>query len=71
MDVNGNVPATKPLLPAAKPERHALQTLAIAASGALLSSVALAQDKEIELETLRVEEEVLPDTNPYTEPGAP
>ena len=46
-------------------------TLAIAVSGALLSSVALAQDKDIKLETLKVEDEVPPDTNPYAEPGAP
>ena len=71
MDYNENVPATKSPLAVSKPGCRTLQTLAVAASGALLSSVALAQDKDIELETLRVEEEIPPDTNPYAEPGAP
>ena len=55
----------------ANPERFPRSTLAIAVSGALLSGVAVAQSNDIELETLRVEEEVTPDTNPYAEPGAP
>ena len=48
-----------------------LRTLAAFASGALVSGGAAAQESDIELETLKVEDEVTPDTNPYAEPGAP
>ena len=66
-----NVPATKSSHTAINSKRLALNTLAIAISSALLSGAPVAQDNDIELETLKVEEEVTPDTNPYAEPGAP
>lgn len=48
-------------------------TLAIAISGALMTGMANAQqeDEGIELDKLKVEEELVPDTNPYAEPGSP
>lgn len=47
-------------------------TLALAISGALMSGLAHAEDnKGIELDKLKVEESVTPDTNPYAVPGAP
>jgi catecholate siderophore receptor len=50
----------------------AKSTLAIAVSGALMAQVAIAQDsKEVELDKLKVEEAITPDTNPYATPGSP
>ena len=71
MRTNRTAVATNTPGTVANPERFPRSTLAIAVSGALLSGVAVAQNSDIELETLRVEEEVTPDTNPYAEPGAP
>ena len=69
MRANRTAVATNTPGTVANPERFARNTLAIAVSGALLSGVAVAQNNDIELETLRVEEEVTPDTNPYAEAG--
>lgn len=66
------VPATVSSRVGVKPLRFKrLRTLAAFASSALVSGGAAAQENDIELETLKVEDEVTPDTNPYAEPGAP
>ncbi len=46
-------------------------SLAFAISSALLTGVVMAEDNAVMLDKLEVEEEVIPDTNPYAEPGAP
>lgn len=50
-------------------------TLALAISGAMLSGVAVAdttkEGEAVELDKVKVEETVTPDTNPYAVPGAP
>lgn len=47
-------------------------TLALAISSALFTGVAVAAEEgNLSLDKLTVEEEVTPDTNPYAEPGAP
>lgn len=46
-------------------------TLALAISGALVTGVATAEENSIELNKLKVEESVTPDTNPYAVPGSP
>lgn len=47
-------------------------TLALAISSAMLANIAIAADEQsIELDKLKVEESVTPDTNPYAVPGAP
>lgn len=46
-------------------------TLALAISGALVAGFATAEESSIELDKLKVEESVTPDTNPYAVPGAP
>ena len=46
-------------------------TLALAISGALVTGVATADENSIELDKLKVEESVTPDTNPYAVPGSP
>jgi len=46
-------------------------TLALAISSALMSGMATAEEITIDLDTVKVEETVAPDTNPYAVPGAP
>ncbi|MBN0988736.1 TonB-dependent receptor [Amphritea pacifica] len=46
-------------------------TLALAISGALMASVATADETSIALDKLKIEESLTPDTNPYAVPGAP
>lgn len=47
-------------------------TLALAISSALMAQVGIAaEEAEIALDTLSVEESLMPDTNPYAVPGAP
>ncbi|WP_271271256.1 TonB-dependent receptor [Aliamphritea hakodatensis] len=46
-------------------------SLALAISGALLATPAVAEETSIPLETLEVEESLSPDTNPYAVPGSP
>jgi len=54
------------------PRKLGRSTLAVAVSGVLFAPVVYGQSTQnAELETLNVQEEVTPDTNPYAVPGAP
>lgn len=53
---------------------RATSTLALAISGALLANVASADEaakESVQLDKLKVEESIAPDTNPYATPGSP